>query len=281
MNDYVSKPVTPQALAEALEKWLGLKRKEEALMIKLDLRKELKTFYAPSAKKVEVVEVPALQFAMIDGAIEPGSEPGLSPAFKEALQALYGVSYTLKFMVKQRKAEPVDYPVMGLEALWWIEDGEFSIERKDNWCWRALILQPDLITPALFEEAVVQVRKKRGDSPALGQLRLEHFAEGLCMQMLHVGPYATEPATVAKMDAFAAANGYRKRGVHHEIYLGDPMRAAPEKLKTILRHPIEAIGSHSIDHKPACRSWPPNSSSHASASAWWRASVCSHACRRH
>ena len=135
-------------------------------MIKLDLRKELKAFYAPSAKKVEALEVPPFQFAMIDGAIEPGSEPGLSPAFKDALQALYGVSYTLKFMVKQRKEDPVDYPVMALEALWWIEDGEFSLARKDNWCWRAMILQPDLITPAMFDDAIAQLRKKRGDAPA-------------------------------------------------------------------------------------------------------------------
>ena len=97
--------------------------------------------------------------------------------FRQAWQALDGVSYTLKFMVKQRKAEPVDYPVVGLEALWWIEDGEFSIERKDNWCWRALILQPDLITPALFEEAVAEVRKKRGDSPALANCAWNSFAE--------------------------------------------------------------------------------------------------------
>ena len=130
---------------------------------------------------------------------------------------------------------------MALEALWWIESGEFSIERKDNWCWRAMILQPDLITAELFAAGLEQLRKKRGDSPALAQLRLESFAEGLCMQIMHIGPYATEPVTVAKMDAFAAEHGYRKRGHHHEIYLGDPLRSAPEKLKTILRHPIEKI----------------------------------------
>ena len=131
-------------------------------MTKLDLRKELKHLYAPSAKKVEVVEAPAFQFAMIDGAIEPGSEPGASPAFKAAIEALYGISYTLKFMVKQRKVDPVDYSVMALEALWWIESGEFSIERKDNWCWRAMILQPDLVTAELFAAGVEQLRKKRG-----------------------------------------------------------------------------------------------------------------------
>ena len=208
-------------------------------MDKLDLRKQLKQLYQPSAKKVEVVDVPPLLFAMIDGAIEPGSEPGMSPSFAEALQALYGITYTLKFMCKQRVENPIDYTVMGLEALWWVEDGRFDITIKDNWFWRAVILQPDFITPELFAEAVAQVRKKRGDSASLGKLRLEHWQEGLAMQIMHIGPYGEEPATVARMDEFAAVNGYRKRGKHHEIYIGDPMRSASEKLKTILRHPVE------------------------------------------
>lgn len=208
-------------------------------MQKIDLRKELKQLYAPSAKKVELVDVPEFQFAMIDGAIEPGSEPGLSPIFAEALQALYGISYTLKFMAKQRAADPIDYPVMALEALWWIEDGRFDITVKDNWFWTAMILQPDFVTPSMFADGLAQVRKKRGDSPALAKLRLERWREGLAVQTMHVGPYSEEPATVAKMEAFAAANGYRMAGKHHEIYLGDPRKAAPEKLKTVLRHPVE------------------------------------------
>ena len=205
----------------------------------LDLRKDLKQFYAPPAKKVELVDVPEFQFAVIDGAIEPGAEPGNSPAFASAIQALYGISYTLKFASKLRKVDPIDYPVMVLEGLWWVEVGEFSIERKDNYVWTVMILHPEHITPEMFEEARAQVRKKQGDSLALAQLRLERFREGLCVQMLHVGPYADEPATVAKMDAFAAEHGYVMRGKHHEIYMGDPRRAAPEKLKTVLRHPVE------------------------------------------
>ena len=121
-------------------------------MDKLDLRKQLKQLYQPSAKKVEVVDVPPLLFAMIDGAIEPGSEPGMSPAFAEALQALYGITYTLKFMCKQRAENPIDYTVMGLEALWWVEDGRFDITVKDNWFWQAMILQPDFITPEMFAD---------------------------------------------------------------------------------------------------------------------------------
>jgi hypothetical protein len=210
-------------------------------MITLDLRKELKQFYAPSPKKVELVDVPEFQFAMIGGAIEPGMEPGNSPAFASAMEALYGIAYTLKFTSKLRKLDPIDYPVMALEGLWWVEEGEFRIDRKDNYVWTVMILQPDHITPEMFEEARAQVAKKRGGNPALAQLRLERFREGLCVQTLHVGPYADEPTTVARMDAFAAEHGYVMCGKHHEIYMGNPLRSGPEKLKTVLRHPIEKV----------------------------------------
>jgi hypothetical protein len=209
----------------------------------LDLKKELKYLYAPSAKKVEIVQVPRLQFAMIDGEIEKGYEPGNSPAFAEATEALYGISYTLKFMFKKRKTKAVDYPVMALEGLWWVEDGMFDITIKDNWFYTLMILQPDIITQDIFEEGLAQVRRKRGDSPALSRLRLETFEEGLCAQTMHIGPYATEPATMQRMREFLQENGCRDNvgpnGKHHEIYMGDPRRAQPEKLKTILRHPIE------------------------------------------
>jgi hypothetical protein len=208
-------------------------------MSKIDLRKELKHLYAPSAKKVEVVEVPEFQFVTIDGRIEPEEEPGTSQDFQQALEALYGISYTLKFMSKLREENPIDYTVMALEGLWWTASGEFDFDRKDEWQWTAMILQPDHITPEMFQEALEQVRKKRGDSPALAKLRLERFHEGLSMQIMHIGPYAEEPRTIEKMMVFARENDYRLRGKHHEIYLGDPRRARPEKLKTILRHPIE------------------------------------------
>jgi hypothetical protein len=211
----------------------------------LDLKKELKYLYQPSPKKLEILQVPRLQFAMIDGAIEKGSEPGKSPMFAEATQALYSISYTLKFMLKKRKTNPIDYPVMALEGLWWAEDGTFEIFRKDNWFYTLIIMQPDVITPELFAEGLEQVRKKKGDSAMLSKLRLEHFEEGLCVQTMHIGPYTTEPATVERMRAFAQENGYRdcvgRGGKHHEIYLGDPRKADPAKLKTVLRHPVEKI----------------------------------------
>lgn len=210
-------------------------------MKKLDLKRDLKQFYAPSAKKIEVVDVPPFNFAMIEGAIEPGHEPGDSPAFQQATEALYGVAYTLKFMSKKRAENPIDYPVMALEGLWWVEDGRFDISVKDNWHWRLMILQPEHITEEMFQKALEQQREKR-DNPALDHLRLETFHEGLCVQTMHIGPYSTEPVTVARMEAFAAENGYGMRREHHEIYLGDPRRAAPEKLRTILRHPVEVAG---------------------------------------
>jgi hypothetical protein len=211
----------------------------------IDLKKEFKNLYLPSAKKVEIVKVPRLQFAMIDGGIEKGFEPGNSPAFQEATQALYGISYTLKFMLKKRKTNAVDYPVMALEGLWWVKNGVFDITVKDNWFYTLMIMQPDVITKDVFEEGLTEVRRKRGDSPALAQLKLTKFEEGLCMQVMHIGPYATEPATVERMRDFATDNGYRDAvglgGKHHEIYLGDPRKANPAKLKTVLRHPIKKI----------------------------------------
>lgn len=211
----------------------------------LDLKKDLKAFYSASAKKVETIIVPRFNFLMIDGAVETGMEPSTSPIFEENMQALYGAAYTLKFMLKQRKSDPIDYPVMALEGLWDVRDGVFDFQVKDNWVYTLMILVPDLITPHIFEEALAQMRKKKGDQPGFARLRLDGFEEGLCVQTMHLGPYATELETLAKMQAFMAANGYRDLvghgGKHHEIYLGDPRKAAPEKLKTVLRHPVVKI----------------------------------------
>jgi hypothetical protein len=218
--------------------------------VKLDLRKQYRDLYQPSAKAPVLVEVPKLLFLSVDGRIRKGERPGDSPAFQQAIQALYGASYTLKFMSKQRKARPIDYPVMPLEGLWWVEDGTFDITKPGNWRWRAMIMQPDHITPELLEEAVEKVRQKR-PGPGLDLLQLKPFEEGLSVQVMHVGPYATEPATVERMRAFAQAQGLverfdrvKRRGqvdvfTHHEIYLGDPRRTAPAKLKTVLRHPVQ------------------------------------------
>jgi hypothetical protein len=207
-------------------------------MKKIDLKKDLKHLYAPSAKQIEIVDVPEFQFAMIDGQIEPDLEPNTSPSFQQAIEAIYGIAYTLKFMFKQREQDPIDYTVMALEGLWDVEEGEFDINRKDNWLWTLMIMQPEHIDQDMFSLARQQVLKKKGN-PAIEMLRLERFHEGPSIQTMHIGPYSDEPATVARMEAYARNNGYIMRGRHHEIYLGDPRRAQPEKLKTILRHPVK------------------------------------------
>lgn len=211
----------------------------------LDLKKDLKAFYQPPAKKVEFIQVPCFHFLMIDGAIEPGREPGNSPMFEENMQALYGAAYTLKFTFKKRADDPVDYPVMALEGLWDARDGKFDITVKDNWDYTLMIMVPDLVTPADFEEALAQMRKKKGDLPGFSRLRLDSFEEGPCVQTMHLGPYAAELETLEKMHAFMQENGYQdlvgRGGKHHEIYLGDPRKAAPEKLKTVLRHPVKSL----------------------------------------
>ena len=222
-----------------------MKDEKEADVKVLDLRKQNKYLYQPSAKKIETVQVPCLQFAMIDGAIEKGSEPGKSPLFAEATQAMYSMAYTLKFMLKKREANPIDYPVMALEGLWWVEDGFFDITVKDNWFYTLMILQPDVVTPEVFEEARKQVHRKRGESDSLEKVRLGTFEEGLCVQVMHLGPYATEPATIERMREYMQENGLKDNvgpnGKHHEIYLGDPRKADPAKLKTVLRHPVEKV----------------------------------------
>jgi hypothetical protein len=209
----------------------------------LDLRKQYKDLYNPPSKKVVTVQVPRFQFAMLDGQIEAGHGPGDSPSFQAAMAAIYGISYTLKFTAKLRKDRPVDYPVMALEGLWNVEGFDlhtFDITSPAGWQYTVMVMQPDLVTQEMFQEGLAQLRKKRGDQPAFSLLRLESFEEGLSIQTMHIGPYATEMETVAKMDAFAEANGLVLHGQHHEIYLGDPRKTAPEKLKTVLRHPVMA-----------------------------------------
>jgi hypothetical protein len=214
-------------------------------MIKLDLKKDLKYLYLPSARRIELVEVPAMNFIMIDGAIEPGKGPGTSPLFQENMQALYGAAYTLKFSIKLRKENPVDYPVMALEGLWWVEDGFFDISKPGNWKYTIMIMQPNVVTKEMFAEGLAQLKKKKGDQASFAHLRLDRFHERLCVQTMHIGPYATEPGTVERMQVFMQENGLQdmvgEGGKHHEIYMGDPRRGDPAKLKTVLRHPVKRI----------------------------------------
>lgn len=200
-------------------------------MERVDLKKQWKHLYSPSSRQVSVVDVPPMNFLMVDGA----GDPNTSPAYREALEALYALSYTLKFQV--RKSLSLDYVVMPLESLWWTDDPAFHLEHKEAWKWTAMIAQPEPVTPEWFEEARAEVRAKT-HLPALERVRLEHYHEGLSAQILHLGPYAAEGPTIARLHDFIREQGYEPSGRHHEIYLSDPRRTAPEKLRTILRQPI-------------------------------------------
>jgi len=201
-------------------------------MNKIDFKKELKHLYNPSAKAAVVVDVPPLNFLMIDGQ----GDPNTAVAYKEAVEALFSLSYALKFMVKKELG--VDYAVMPLEGLWWVEDmSRFSLNDKSAWQWTAMIMQPEYIVADLVEVARTQLARKK-KLPALPRLRLETLHEGQAAQILHLGPYAAEAPTIEKLHQFITAQSGQRLGKHHEIYLNDPNRTAPEKLKTVIRQPF-------------------------------------------
>jgi len=206
-------------------------------MSKIDLKKEFKQLYFPSAKEVTVVDVPPMNFLMIDGR----GDPNTAQEYKDAIEALYAVSYTLKFMIKKRTPQR-DYVVMPLEGLWWADDmSRFDLKNKGSWSWTAMIMQPEFITEELVAQAREEVAGKK-DLPALSKLRFERFHEGLAAQILHIGPYSAEGPTIEKLHSFIEEHGYEVKGKHHEIYLSDPRRVAPEKLKTVIRQPIAERG---------------------------------------
>jgi hypothetical protein len=203
-------------------------------MGKVDYKKELKHLYKPSSKEVVTVDVPAMNFLMVDGS----GNPNTSQSYVEAVEALYAVAYALKFKIK--KTRELDYGVMPLEGLWWADDmSTFTTARnKDAWYWTMMIMQPEPVTEKLFEETKLEVEKKK-NPVALNKLRFETYDEGLSAHIMHLGSYDEEGPTIAKMHDFAVQQGYTLHGKHHEIYLGDPRKTAPEKLQTVLRQPIE------------------------------------------
>lgn len=204
-------------------------------MAKRDLKKELWQFYNPGLKDVTIVDVPAMNFLMIDGE----GNPNTAQQYRDAVECLYALSYTLKFMVKKLKGG-VDYGVMPLEGLWWADDmSTFLDGKKDQWKWTAMIMQPEYVTRALFEKAREDVKKKKS-LPALERVRLESFCEGRSAQIMYLGPYSAEGPTIQRIHAFVREQGGKLTGKHHEIYLGDPRRTAPEKLKTVIRQPFDS-----------------------------------------
>lgn len=202
-------------------------------MQKLDLKKELKHLYQPSAREVSQVEVPGFRFLMIDGA----GDPNTSPEFAAAVEALFAVSYAAKFMVK-KGPQAIDYAVMPLEALWWADDmTAFAAGDKSKWQWTLMIMQPPCATDEVIAAASAEARRKKRLA-AIARLRLETFAEGRCAQVLHIGPFADEGPTIQRLHDYIEANS-SLAGKHHEIYLSDIRRAVPEKWRTIVRQPME------------------------------------------
>lgn len=204
--------------------------------MKTDLKKEL-GLYAPRRGRFEVVTVPPLRYLMVDG----HGDPNTSDEYRDAIQTIFPLAYALKFLSKRSLDR--DYTVMPLEALWWADDmAAFTSARdKSQWHWTALNLVPDWISDAHVEEGVATVRRK-GGAPRLDELRVETLDEGLSVQTLHVGSYDDEAPVLAELhDVFIPGAGLTMTGRHHEIYLSDARRTAPEKLRTILRQPVSRI----------------------------------------
>lgn len=204
-------------------------------MPKIDYKKDYKEFYLPK-ETPDVIDIPSMNFIMIDGAGDPNGDE-----YQKAVQTLYALSYAIKMKGKDLPGY-CEYTVFPLEGLWYTDGGAFDFAERDNWLWISMIRQPDFVTPDILEWAVELTAKKKLELD-LSKARFEAFTEGLCVQALHIGPYADEPATVEKIHIFMEQNGLsdatgniRK---HHEIYLSDPNKTKPEKINTVLRHPVE------------------------------------------
>jgi hypothetical protein len=202
-------------------------------MKKIDLKKELKLLYKPPAREVVRVDVPTMKFLMVDGE----GDPNVSQDFKDAVEALYSVSYTLKFMVK-KGPDAIDYGVMPLEGLWWADDAAaFTAQDKSKWKWTLMIMQPGYVTPEMVFSAVAEARKKK-NLVALPKVRFDEFSEGKAAQTMHIGPFSEEGPTIQRVHAFIDGCGCKRSGKHHEVYLSDIRKADPKKWRTVVRQPM-------------------------------------------
>ncbi|HLX13096.1 MAG TPA: GyrI-like domain-containing protein [Bacteroidota bacterium] len=203
-------------------------------MEKVDFKKKLKHLYTASAKKVDVVTVPKMNYLMVDGKGDPNE------GFPAAAGSLFGIAFCLKFMFKKMKKPKgyYEYTMPPLESLWWSASGKFDIKKISDWRWTVLLMQPDYIDVKLKDMAIEQLMKKREEAP-LRAVRLESFDEGLCAQSLHIGSYMNEAPTIEKILSAIKDSNHTPHGKHHEIYLNDPHRIPEAKLKTILRYPIK------------------------------------------
>jgi hypothetical protein len=205
----------------------------------IDFKKTEKDLYQPKTTP-SIIDVPKMTFILVDGE----GDPNISPVYKAAVEMLYGLSYAIKMSNKS----VLEYVVPPLEGFWSVADdfrgGGAAISDKNKFVWTMMIRQPDFVTEEVFENAKTALAKKKPE-PETAKAHLETLTEGLCVQVMHIGSYDNEPATVVAMEGFAVENGYAidindiRR--HHEIYLGDPRKVAPEKLKTVIRHPIRKV----------------------------------------
>jgi hypothetical protein len=204
------------------------------VVTKVDPKKDLKHLYGPSTREVSVVDVPLMNFLMIDGE----GDANISRDYADAIEALYAVSYTIKFKIKKSEGS-VDYAVMPLEGLWWTDDmSNFSVEDKDAWKWTMMIMQPEEYVPQeLIAPSKSEVEKKKV-LPAIPRMRFEGFREGLAAQIMHWGPFSEEGPAIERIHRRIEERGGELRGKHHEIYLSDLRRTKPERLKTVIRQPF-------------------------------------------
>jgi len=223
------------SLLEAERQWLQKAAARTNTMDKIDLKKEFKTLYNPP-KEFTIVDVPPMQYLMVDG----HGDPNTAPSYTEAVEALFSVSYALKFASKKQLSK--DYTVMPLEGLWTSDNmDDFLTREKDNWDWTMMIMQPEWITADMVQAAIEAVRAKKG-LPGLDRIRLESYNEGNSVQIMHVGSYDEEAPTLRKLHhEYMPGQGLTFGGRHHEIYLGDPRKTDPSKLKTVLRQPVKNL----------------------------------------
>ncbi len=202
-------------------------------MAKIDFKKELGALYRPSAKEIVRVDAPKMNFLMVNG----NGDPNISEVYSAAVEALFALSYSIKFAVRSG-APAIDYGVMPLEGLWWADDmATFSVNDKANWKWTMMIMQPEFVSSAMVEDAIAEVKRKK-ELTAIADVRFESFTEGVCAQVMHIGPFSQEGQTIERLHRFVADSGQKLAGKHHEIYLSDVRRADPAKWRTILRQPM-------------------------------------------
>ncbi|WP_315113774.1 GyrI-like domain-containing protein [Clostridium intestinale] len=214
--------------------------------VKLDYKKEFKDLYLPKNEPM-VVDVPEMNFIMVDGKGNPNDEEG---EYKSAVEILYALSYAIKMSKKgsYNIEGYFEYVVPPLEGLWWVENDEMDFTKKDKFEWTSMIRQPEFVTKEVFEWACREVSKKK---PKLdvSRARLQTFKEGLCVQIMHIGSYDDEPKTIEKLDKYVEENNLvnaistnNEQGIikrHHEIYLSDPRKINFSKMKTVIRHPVK------------------------------------------